>query len=174
MDRRSLSPENLNERPQKRAEQQSSDVPFLDRLQELRNYHLRTTIHYLEQARTNEAFTSGLDKPSERQTEDCSSGCKEASVLILSLWLRVGLTKREFQAQFSAMKSRILREGYSTSALPNVWDKGKCRLPTEEERWLKSIPIGPDGKRAPKVVELSTTFTSNHLVLVGGMNEILT
>ncbi len=64
MDRVRLSPENLNECPQKWAKQQSSDASFPNCLQELRKYHLRTTNLDLEQARTNKAFTSELDRPS--------------------------------------------------------------------------------------------------------------
>ncbi len=136
MERKRLSPEGLNEQPHKRIK--PSDAPSLNRLQELRKYHLRATNLYLGPARPNEALTSGLDRPSARQTEDCSSECKEVS------------------------------------ALPNVWDKGKRSLSPEEERqlkkWLKSIPIGEDGKRAPRI-DLSTKFTPNHLILVGGMNR---
>ncbi len=139
MDRVRLSPENLNECPQKWAKQQSSDASFPNRLQELRKYHLRTTNLYLEQARTNKAFTSELDRPSARQTEDCSSACKEVC------------------------------------SLPNVRDKGKHSLSPEDERllkkWLKSIPIGEDSKRVSRV-DLSTKFTPNRLILVGGMKGL--
>ena len=137
MERKRLSPEDLNERPHKRIKQQSSDAPSLNRLQELRNYHRRTTNFYLEQARTNKALTSELDRPSARQTEDCSSECKEVS------------------------------------ALPNVWDKGKRPLSPDEERCLKkllkSIPIGPDGKRVPRAFDLLTHSTPEHPLLKGGM-----
>jgi hypothetical protein len=118
MDSVRLSPEKLNESSEKRTEQQLSN----NRLQELRKYHLRTTNLYLEQARTNKAFISELDRP----REDCSS---------------------------------------KVSALPNVRDKGKHPLPPEEERQLKSIPIGEDGKRVPREI----TFRPNYDILVGGM-----
>jgi serine/threonine protein kinase len=130
MDRVRLSPDNLNECPQKWAEQQSSDVSFPNRLQELRKYHLRTTnLYLLETVRTNKTFTSELDRTSARQTEDVY---KEVLALL---------------------------------------NKGKCQLSTEEEKWLKSIPIGEDGKRVPRI-DLSTKFTPNRLILVGGMNGL--
>ena len=78
MERRNLSPDRDR---QKQIEQSSLDAPFPNRLQELSYYHLRTTNLYLEQARTNEAFTSVLDRQSTRQTEDCSSECKEVCSL---------------------------------------------------------------------------------------------
>ena len=81
MKRKRLSPEDLNENTYKQIKKQSSDAPSLNRLQELRNYHRRTTNLYLEQARTNKALTSELDRPRARQTEDCSSECKEVSAL---------------------------------------------------------------------------------------------
>ncbi len=67
---------------------------------------------------------------------------------------------------------QICTECKEVSALSNAWDKGKYKLSPEEDRllneWLKSLPIGENGQRAPKV-ELSTTFTPDNLILVGGM-----
>jgi hypothetical protein len=126
MERRNPSPDRDS---QKQIEQSSSDASSkkISLEQHMRMFGQKND----QQAYTNEAFTSELDGQSTRQTEDCSSECKEVSVL------------------------------------PNVWDKGKYKLSPDEERWLKSIPMGENGQRVPRV-ELSTTFTPDRLILVGG------
>ena len=58
------------------------------------------------------------------------------------------------------------------SVLPNALDKGKGLQSPEEEMWLKSIPMGEDGKRAPKIVELASVSTPDHPILPGGMKSM--
>lgn len=70
MDRRNPSPENSNGRRPDKAGEQSQDTPSPNRLQELRNYHLRTTNLYSGQVSTNEASISGSDRQSARQSID--------------------------------------------------------------------------------------------------------
>ena len=67
--------------------------------------------------------------------------------------------------------SRAIQEKDVYKEVPSLLNKGKCRLSTGEEKWLKSIPIGEDGKRVPRI-DLSSKFTPNRLILVGGMKGL--
>ncbi len=118
----------------------SPEASSSNNVEKLRAHHMIASGQHPDkwQAGTAKASTSGLDGQSTRQIEDCSSECKEISVL------------------------------------SNAWDKGKYQLSPEEERWLmellRSIPIGENGQRVPRV-DLATTFTPDHLILVGGMKK---
>ena len=57
------------------------------------------------------------------------------------------------------------------SVLSNAWDKGKYKLSPEEERWLKSIPIGENGQRVPRAFDLSSECTPTNRIGLGGMND---
>jgi hypothetical protein len=137
MDRRNPLPDRDRE---EQLEKSSSDVSpkKITLEQHMRILGLNPHKSLDQQVGPHDTTSSGLDKPSARQTEDCSSECKEVSVL------------------------------------SSARDTGKCKLSPEEDRllteWLKSQPIGENGQRVPRV-ELSDTFTPDHLILVGGMND---
>src|SRR5690242_19173250 len=57
-----------------------------------------------------------------------------------------------------------------SSALPSALDKGKGVLSPEQEKWLREIPIGEDGKPVEKL-ELTSVSTREHPILPGGMRR---
>ena len=79
-------------------------------------------------------------------------------------------TDKAFTPELDRLSARDCSS--EASALPNVRDKGKRPLSPEEERqlkkWLKSIPIGEDGKRVPRAFVLSDKSRPDRLILVGG------
>jgi hypothetical protein len=128
-----------------------------------------------EVRRTNDKFVaSQLDNVG--QAESQASGSKSwpeklrQNIGPASAALLEPRTDKAFTSELDRPSARDCSS--EASALPNVRDKGKRLLSPEEVRqlkkWLKSIPIGEDGKPIEKQIILSEHYGKDNPGLPGG------